>query len=112
MADYCMCVCTCLHVCVSFAHMCKDRGVCVWERAQIQKNDSAGPVSEGWGLWLRSGSAGALLYKAMAYRRLHVTDGALVRSSFYISCLAVCSSIKLSNAKKKDKNNLPFSYRI
>lgn len=56
---------------------------------QIQKNDSAGLVLEGWGLWLRSGSAGALLYEAMAYRRFHVSDGVLVRSGFYISCRAV-----------------------
>lgn len=57
-------------------------------------------VLEGWGLWLRSGSAGALLYKAMAYRRLHVTDGVLVRSGFYISSLVVCSLVNgLINAK-------------
>lgn len=67
---------------MSNVHTCKGCGVSVWT---IQKNDSAGSVLEGWGLWLRSGSAGALLYKAMAYRRLHVSDGVLVRSSFYIS---------------------------
>lgn len=78
--------------------------MCLW---RIQKNDSAGSVLEGWGLWLRSGSAGALLYKAMAYRRLHVSDGVLVRSSFYISCLAVCSLTNgLSNAKCVLFNNI------
>lgn len=78
--------------------------VCVW---RIQKNDSAGSVLEGWGLRLRSGSAGALLYKAMAYRRLHVSDGVLVRSGFYISCLAVCILVNgLSNAKLSFFNNI------
>ena len=63
--------------------------MCVCE-CRIQKNDSAGSVQEGWGLWLRSGSAGALLYKAMAYRGLHVSDGVLVRSS-YIFLVWLCA---------------------
>lgn len=31
------------------------------------KRRCAGLTSEGWVLWLRSGSAGALLYEALAY---------------------------------------------
>lgn len=59
-----------------------------------------------WGLWLRSGSAGSLLYKAMAYRRVHISDWVLVRSSFYISRLAVCSLIN-----ELDIAKLSFSFK-
>lgn len=55
------------------------------------KNDSAQLVLEGWGLWLRFASAGALLYKAQAYRRLQISDGVSFRSDFNISPLTVYS---------------------
>ena len=95
----CVCVCVCMCVCV-----------CV---CRIQKNDSAGSVLEAWGLWLRSASAGALLYKAMAYRRLHVSAGVSVRSGFYISCPAVCSLVnEHSNAETACLTTLKLIFRV
>lgn len=92
------------------------RAICVYARVAYMsgvrggyKRMNAGSVLEGWGLWLRSGSAGALLYKTVAYRRPHVSDGVTVRSAFYISCLAMCTLVKgLHNTKLK----IHFSFRV
>lgn len=89
----------CVYVCVRFVSVVCVKTmtcVCVFEG---YKRISAGSILEGWGLWLRSGSAGALLYKTMAYWKRHVSDGVLVRSSLYISCLAVYTLVNgLRNA--------------
>ena len=50
---------------------------------------SAGSLLEGWGLWLRSGSAGALLYKGYGLLKDSCFRWVSVRSGCCVAFLAV-----------------------